>query len=241
MLNFSVLKSFFDCSYRFKLISLYGFTQPISTPMGYGRSIHNLLMEIHRKSLEGIDTEDKDLPDLLNKHVHLPYETEKKKIASKDKINTLTKKYLELNKDSFKDIVFAEKDIQLDLGDGIMVNGRMDLIKKKNLDGTFTTTIVDFKSREDVQIREVSMEQLSLYALGYQELSGEKADFLQIYNLDEELPHPDTKELFNEDLNSTKQLIITSANQIMSNILNKTCNKKMCDTCYQVKLCSGVQ
>ncbi len=240
LLNFSVLKSYFDCPYRFKLISLYGFMQPITMPLGYGRSVHNLLMEIHRKSLEGVDTVAADLPELLDRHMHLPYETEERKLVSREKIEKLTTKYLDLNRDDFPNIVFAEKDIQLDLGEGIMVNGRMDLIKKKNLDGTMTTTIVDFKSKEDVQTRDLTWEQLSLYALGYRELTGEQADFLQIYNLDQELPHPDTQELFYDDLETTQQKIVQSANQIRANNLNKTCDRSVCNSCYYIGLCSGI-
>ena len=42
----------------------------------------------------------------------------------------MVKEYLRLNKDEFKNIEFAEKHIQIDLGDGILINGRVDLIKK---------------------------------------------------------------------------------------------------------------
>jgi len=240
-LNFSVLKSYFDCAYRFKLISLYGFVQPVTLAMGYGRSVHNLLMEIHRNSLDGIETDEKDLPVLLDRHVHLRYETEKGKKVSKKKIGKLTTLYLEQERENFKNIQFAEKDILLDLGDGIMVNGRMDLIKKDNLDGTYTTSIVDFKSSADVQTRDITMGQLSLYALGYQDLTGEKADFLEIYNLDEELPHPDKQELLVDDMDTIRLSIIDSANQIRANNFIKTCEDSVCDGCYHTKLCSGVK
>lgn len=83
------------------------------------------------------------------------------------------------------------------------------------------------------------MEQLSLYALGYQELSGEKADFLEIYNPDEEMPHPDRKELLNERLDSIRHLIIRSADNIRANRSDKCGDKNMCEVCYYMKLCSG--
>ncbi|MCB1318018.1 MAG: ATP-dependent helicase, partial [Leptospiraceae bacterium] len=47
-LNFSVLRDFFECPYRFKLISMYGFESPLNVRVGYGRSIHSVLMELHR-------------------------------------------------------------------------------------------------------------------------------------------------------------------------------------------------
>ena len=45
--------------------------------------------------------------------------------------------------------------------------------------------IVDFKSTEDAQDTEVTRDQLSVYALGYRELTGESADRIQVLNLDE--------------------------------------------------------
>lgn len=38
---------------------------------------------------------------------------------------------------------------------------------KKDINGDTKTTIIDFKSAEDAQKYDVSMEQLSLYAIGY--------------------------------------------------------------------------
>ena len=61
------------------------------------------------------------------------------------------------------------------------------------------------------------MDQLALYALGYKDLSGEKADFLEIYNLDENRPF--RQELLDHDLTDTKRKIITAANAIRENRL----------------------
>lgn len=225
-LNFSILKTFFECPYSFKVYCMYGFKDQLSSRMGYGRSIHNILMEIHRQYLEGIQFDLNNVPQLLDRHFHLPYAIEDVIEDMRMKANKSVDIYITENRDSFKDIEFAEKDIQLDLGDGIMVNGRMDLIKKKQLDGTYQTYIIDFKSSQDAQTYNVSMEQLSLYALGYQALSGEKADFLQIYDLDKNDYH--TKELLTQDMVDTRELIINAANKIRSNELDKTCDQPNC-------------
>ena len=39
----------------------------------------------------------------------------------------------------------AETDIELDMGDGIKVNGRIDLVKRREISGEEKTYIVDFK------------------------------------------------------------------------------------------------
>jgi DNA helicase-2/ATP-dependent DNA helicase PcrA len=239
LLNFSVLKNYFDCPYRFKLISMYGFAGPLSIRMGFGKSIHNVLMEIHKNALDGFETNLAHLPQLLDTHIHIPYAYDDIKQDIKDKSEAIIKEYLRLNKEEFLNIEFAEKDIQIDLGEGILINGRVDLIKKKDINGDTKTTIIDFKSAEDAQKYDVSMEQLSLYAIGYQELSGEKADFLQVYNMDKN--YPDTKEIQIDDLDAMKTKIVSAAEAIRHNDLPKTKYSKNCKDCRQFKVCSGVK
>lgn len=107
----------------------------------------------------------------------------------------------------------------------------MDLIKKKKIDGSEETYIIDFKSSKDAQTYRVSIEQLSLYALGYQELTGKKADFMQIYNLDENDKH--TSEIGSTDLKKTRNIVINAANDIRHNNLDKTCNDPECVCRYK--------
>ena len=52
-LTFSELKYFFTCPYLFKLRFLYGFDAPINRALGYGKSMHNALAEIHAESIHG--------------------------------------------------------------------------------------------------------------------------------------------------------------------------------------------
>ena len=236
-LNFSVLKNFYDCPYRFKLVSMYGFCFPISMRMGYGKSIHDALMEMHRRSLDGEEISLALVDPLLDTHFFLPHAYEKVIQDMRNKAEFSISEYFRRNEDSFKEIEFAEKDIQIDLGEGILVSGRIDLIKKKNLDGSYQTTIIDFKSTDDAQTHEVSFEQLSLYALGYNELTGENADFLQIYNLDTN--NPNTQELTQEHLDNTKSLIVGAANHIRLNNFEKTKESKKCESCWQIQICSG--
>lgn len=225
-LNFTILKSAFHCPWCFKFFCLYGYKEPLNSRIGYGLSIHNILHEIHRSSLEGKEIDFADIPELLTRHFHLPYAIADVAQAMKVKAKQCVNTYLEQNQTTLKDIIFAEKSIALDLGEGILVNGRMDLIKRKSNNGKTETSIIDFKSTEDSQTYEVSMQQLAIYALGYQQLTGEKADYLEIYNLDS--GKPDTKKLLNEELESTRQLIINTANKIRNNQLDETCDTKNC-------------
>jgi len=239
LLNFSVLKNYFDCPYRFKLVSMYGFHQPLSIRLGYGKSVHNVLMEIHKNALDGVETNSDQLPALLETHIHIPYAYDDVKADIQEKAGNVINEYIHLNKEDFNHIEFAEKEIQIDLGEGILINGRVDLIKKKDINGDIKTTIIDFKSAEDAQKYDVSMEQLSLYAIGYQELSGEKADFLQIYNMDKN--KPETQEIQIKDLDAMKRKIVSAADAIRQNDLPKTTDHKNCTDCRLGKVCNGIK
>lgn len=80
------------------------------------------------------------------------------------------------------------------------------------------------------------MDQLMLYAIGYKELTGEKADFLSIYNLDENRPHK--QRLEENHLETTKNNIISAANHIRSNDFKKTNLESHCMTCKYNRVCS---
>lgn len=68
------------------------------------------------------------------------------------------------------------------LGDGVSVVGRIDLVRRID---TGETTIVDRKSTDRAQAEEVTETQLHVYALGYQELTGRRPDYVEIYELSE--------------------------------------------------------
>lgn len=225
-LNFSLLKAFFDCPYSFKFWTFYGFQPPLGARMGYGSAIHNSLMELHRELLDGNQIPKEAIPDLLSRHINFPYATDTVTSDMTDRANRAVEIYYDKNKNEFNEIEFAEKEIQIDLGDGILVNGKMDLIKKKNLDGTVEKTIIDFKSTEDAQAYHATIDQLQLYALGYKELTGENADFLQIYNLDTNDAYKN--ELTVSDLDNMKEKIIHAANEIRNNHLDGACNDPKC-------------
>ncbi len=71
--SFSDLKYFFECPYQFKLRVLYGFNPPIREELGFGRSLHNALAEVHARAINGDNTSDADAPDLVATHLHVPF------------------------------------------------------------------------------------------------------------------------------------------------------------------------
>ena len=73
------------------------------------------------------------------------------------------------------------------MGDGVSIVGRIDLVRRIDTD---ETTIVDLKSSDRAQPEDVTETQLHVYALGYQELTGRRPDYVEIYELDERKRKP---------------------------------------------------
>ena len=87
----------------------------------------------------------KDVPELVDRHLRTPFaygETRKRleKAAKRDIRN-----YIRDNADEFKHIEFSEQPIEVQLGDGVSIKGRIDLVRRTD---TGETTIGDLKSNE---------------------------------------------------------------------------------------------
>lgn len=73
VLSFSDLKYYFECPYQFKLRILYGFNPPLEEAIGYGRSLHNALAEIHARAIRGDMPNENEVSELVQRHLHVPY------------------------------------------------------------------------------------------------------------------------------------------------------------------------
>ncbi len=229
MLNFSLLESYFKCPYKFKFDVLYGFNEPLSPRIGYGKSIHDSLMEIHKRSKNGNIPKSEEIDKILERHLSFPYAIQKTKDTMKEKAIESISKYYNTYKNDFNKLEHIEKNIELDFGNGIMVNGRIDLIKKKELNGIPKVYIIDFKSKFDPsksKENQLLFKQLEIYALGYEKLTSQKADFLQIYDFDRGEAEP--REVLQKDLDRTKNEVILAANNIKSNNFDEKCNDSNC-------------
>lgn len=181
-LSFSELKYLFECSYQFKLRFLYGFNAPIHEALGYGKGLHDALAEIHKRALEGdIVTKDSAVA-LIDRHLNTPFAypalREQLRLAGVKAIE----RYFDTHGKEIENTEFSEKQIQVHVAPGITVDGRIDLIRRLD---TGEVAIVDFKSSERAQPEEVTRDQLHVYAVGYQELTGRSADVIEVLNLDE--------------------------------------------------------
>lgn len=119
--------------------------------------------------------------------------------------------------------------MELTLPDGIVVNGRIDLIKRTD---TGEVVVVDFKTVERAQPEEVTRLQLHVYALGYEQRFGRRADLIEVHNLDE---GGSVREVVDEVMSKATVAAITDAGQrLRENRLDRLVD--WCDTCTRCDL-----
>lgn len=224
VLSFSELKYYFNCPHEFKLRFLYGFNPPIHEALGYGKSLHDAVAEVHRRLLDGETPTKRWVPDLVETHLHVPYAYDALEEDLRDAALRTLDKYISDNRDEFRFIEHAEKPIELDLGDGIIVTGRIDLIRRAD---TRQVIVVDFKSTRRSQTEDVTAEQLRIYALGYTQLTGEKPDFLEVYTLDEGQRKKDpVDEVL---LGQTRTRVAEAGQRVREGVLDKPTKCQGCD------------
>lgn len=231
--SFSDIKYFFECPYQFKLRVLYGFNAPLHEALGYGKSLHDALAEVHAKAIRGEPIDVGDARGLVETHLHTPYAY----TALREKLEQSAEKsiaaYITDNADVFDKIEFSEKTISINLGGGVSVVGRIDLVRRLDTD---ETTIVDLKSTDRAQAEDVTETQLHIYALGYQELTGRSADFVEIYNLDKREKKPRSVD---EDLiGAVKSQVQVAADALRRGAMSKTPTERKCSTCDYQRMCS---
>jgi DNA helicase-2/ATP-dependent DNA helicase PcrA len=235
ILSFSDVKYFFECPYQFKLRILYGFNAPLDEAIGYGKSLHDALAEVHARALRGESILPEEAKILVERHLRTPYAYP----ALREKLAGAAEKaiegYIKKNAADFKNLEFSEKGIEISLGDGVSVVGRIDLVKRMD---TGEVTIVDLKSTERSQADKVTETQLHIYALGYQELTGKSADYVEIYELDEQKQK--RRSVDDESLIDVKRDVTEAATALRGNLMPPKASKKTCGECDYCNLCSAV-
>jgi DNA helicase-2/ATP-dependent DNA helicase PcrA len=233
VLSFSDLKYYFECPYQFKLRVLYGFNPPIYEGLGYGKSLHDALADVHARAILGKTVDESAAPGLIGTHLHLPYAYKKLRETLEKSATAIVENYIAKNKADFDKIEFSEKGIELHLGDGVSVVGRIDLVRRKD---TNEVTVVDLKTAERSQAEEVTETQLHIYALGYQELTGRQADYVEIYELEEQKRKP--RSVDNDFIAAVKKNVKDAANSLRLGVLPAKPAEMTCKACDFQMLCS---
>ena len=142
--------------------------------------------------------------------------------------------YVADNSALFDKIEFSEKQIEVSLGDGVSIVGRIDLVRRID---TGETTIVDLKSTDRAQQEEVTEAQLHVYALGYQDLTGRRPDYVEIYELDERKRKP--RSVDDDFIADVKSKVRDAAAALRTATLPAAPSPRKCGTCDYRGMCTA--
>lgn len=84
----------------------------------------------------------------------------------------------------------------------------------------------------------ITNEQLKLYALGHKELTGQKADYIQIYDIRSNTKKP-RQVIEGYHLDETAAKIHHAATEIRQQHFVKVDVKPICKNCFQYQVCSA--
>jgi DNA helicase-2/ATP-dependent DNA helicase PcrA len=233
-ISFSELKYLFECPYSFKLRFLYGFNPPIHEALGYGKGLHDALSEVHKKAVAGELLDVSSAAELVERHLFTPFAYPELRSSLQTSAIAAIERYFANHGAEIPRTVHSEKQIQVHVALGITVDGRIDLIRRLDTD---ELAIVDFKSSDRAQQEDVTRAQLHVYAVGYEELTGEDADLIEVLNLDEE--GKSTREEIEASLLSDVRLQIAEAGDALrsNNLPRLDLWCASCDRCDLAALC----
>jgi len=232
--SFSDLKYFFECPYQFKLRVLYGFNAPIHEALGYGKSLHDALAEVHARAIRGDMADISEVGHLLETHMHTPYAYPALRQQLEASAERVIRDYLRDNRELFNKIEFSEKQIEINLGGGVRIVGRIDLVRRID---TGETTIVDLKSSARAQAEEVTDTQLHVYALGYQDLTGSRPDYVEVYELDERKRRP--RSVDDDFVDDVKRKTRAAATALRTGTLTPAPVARRCGACDYRGMCTA--
>lgn len=233
-LSFSDIRYYFECPYQFKMRTLYGFNAPLDEALGYGKTLHDALAELHQRAISGAHIQPPDADELVDRHLHVPFAYPTLRETMRASAKRTVERYIEARQSEFDKIEFSEKAIEVALEDGVNVSGRIDLVRRRD---TNSIAIVDLKSTQRAQAEELTEAQLHIYALGYRELTGKDADFVETYELDTQTRKPRAvdADLIADVISKVK----ATADALRANSFPAAPNAIQCGRCDFSKLCSS--
>jgi DNA helicase-2/ATP-dependent DNA helicase PcrA len=225
VMSFSDLKYLFECPYSFKLRLLYGFDSPLQKELGFGKSLHDAMAEIHKRAIQGDSVTEGEAEELVDRHLNLPFANKAAADQLRPAAVDAVRRYVAEHGATLHQARYSEHPVEIHPAPGVTVTGRVDLIKRLDTD---ETSIVDFKSSERAQAEDLTRDQLHMYALGYEELTGESADLVEVLNLDKE--GRSTREIVDPHVvDSLGSRITAAGNSLRTNRLDRLDN--WCSAC----------
>jgi DNA helicase-2/ATP-dependent DNA helicase PcrA len=228
------MRYFFECPYQFKMRALYGFNAPLAEALGYGKSLHDALAEVHGRAIAGQKITADDAQDLVDRHLRVPYAYPALRETMRASAVKTVATYIDARQAEFSKIEFSEKAIEIALENGVSVIGRIDLVRRRD---TNEIAIVDLKSTERAQAEELTEAQLHIYALGYRELTGADADYVETYELDTQTRK--ARAVDDDMIVDVLDRVQATAQALRANSFPPTPKDTQCRRCDFARLCTA--
>lgn len=227
--SYSAINTFLDCPFRYLLAYEYEFQTPPSFFQNYGGLVHNVLYKIHLKMKEGIELDYASIKELVDESWIPLYKQPKKDYAIKEKVYIEMWNYYDNAKKYIKEVLEIEKPFSY-IGEGMIINGRIDLlIKSQNNE----TELIDFKARKEKGIYTTHVDvQLRMYQMALE--SEYEIDKLYAYTFEDNRKNP----LGNspDEIEGTRLQILAVCQKIRNKEFPATKNR-FCTRCEFLAFC----
>ena len=232
--GYSDFQHYLDCPYAYKLRVLCGFNPPLHEALGYGQSVHNALAELHDRWLRGESVGPEDVPDLVDRHLHLPYAFESLRQSLRAAALDALRSYVPGARRAAGAIRANETPVTLDVGSGVTVAGRIDQLRAVASGGL---ELLDFKTSRGAAAREAVDTQLRVYALGWADSGATPPSRLTVHDLTNGTVQ--TVPITMEDLASTRAQLIEAASRLRAGNFSRCGDARRCEGCDLLSLCSA--
>lgn len=233
-LGYSDFQRYMDCPYAYKLRVLCGFNPPLHEALGYGQSIHNILAELHGRWQAGEAVPERDVPALVDRHLHLPFAYESLRQELRVAGIDVVRRYVRATAPQSAEIAAYETPVELDTGAGVTLRGRIDLLRRP-LGGS--TELVDFKSSHGAADAASVETQLLVYAAALEAATGERPGRLSIHDLASgRVQQVDASP---EADRSVRAKLVDAAQRLRNADFRPCLDAKRCESCDQRILCPG--
>ncbi len=231
-LGLSDILMFLDCPYQFGLRRKVGIQPIIGDELGFGKGLHEI---IQRRFLDKKEWNDKELNEQIDKHVHIPYQSEDAEKKSKKSILERFK-ILDLL-GVFKHNIIAEEKVEVILNNGI-IDGNIDGIIQNS---DKTVTIVDWKSNIHDEYLQRYENQLRFYSYGlvmkgYKIKQALIIDVAGSYKANKIISHQ--VDISNNKVEDFINKLNLALKKITEDKFDPIANEPNCSCCDVLKLCS---
>ncbi len=162
-ITYSELAAFLECGMAFRLRNLVGFQPRLAPELGYGKAVHHVMRAVAEATkATGAIPGPAEIDAILDESFFLPTANKPAHRQLKDAARRLVGTYARDHPDDLHRVWETERPFELHL-DGVVVNGRADVILDHE-DGVPTAlAIVDYKTSTTGEISDHAL-QLQVYA-----------------------------------------------------------------------------